>query len=260
MTDAHASVKFERREARRQVVNDMVIEQVARIEPDLFSTSLPEVVVLPYLEQKLSSLSSQRRNKFRATVLVMATEAIAIIKRSKHNSTPAPEPDEMGVKSRDAVDTPNTGGSSGDKQPRFYRLNGLACGTCGGMCCKLGCDHAFLNTSLLCRVLDERPGLLADALTDAYMQKIPEETYENSCVYHGIHGCELPREMRAITCNTYLCCSLQLLRNSVDKGESHFLLAASNVCDAEDASPEVYRIRAANDQETILLKSSPSDR
>lgn len=255
LADAHSFAKFLRCEARRQELNDITINQAAQIQPDSLATMLPKVVVLPYVEQKLSPLSLQRKNKFRATVLAMATEAIAINKQSKNTSTPVVERDEL-----DADSVHNTADSYSDKSQRFDRLNGIACGTCGGKCCTPGGDHAFLNASLLCRVLDKRPGVSAEAITDAYMQQIPDETYNNSCIYHGIHGCGLPREMRALTCNAYLCYSLQLLRNSVEKGESNFLLAASNLRDAEDTSPEVYRIQVANDQETAILKSAPSDR
>ncbi len=250
-----AREKFLRREARRQELNEMVMAQATQIQPSLLATTLPKVVVLPYLEQKLGSLSVQRKNKFRATVLALATEANAINRQSKNSTIAIAKHDKV-----EADIAHSTAEIYSDRSQRFDRLNGVACGTCGGKCCNLGGDHAFLNARLLGRVLDESPGVSPEAITDAYLQYIPEETYENSCVYHGIHGCGLPREMRAITCNTYLCYSLQLLRNSVEDGESHFLLAASNMRDAEDTSPEVYRIQVAKDHETVILKAATSDR
>ncbi len=123
----------------------------------------------------------------------MAQEACAIRKQSQcthsdNSSASVADRDES-----DADDAHDTADGLNDKTQRFDRLNGIACGTCGGKCCNLGGDHAFLHTSLLRRVLDERLGISSEALTDAYMQRIPAETYEKSCIYHGIHGCGLKR-------------------------------------------------------------------
>lgn len=249
LADAHSRVKFLRRETRRQEVNELTISQASQVQSSPLATTLPTVVALPYLAQNIRTLSRERKDKFRATVLALAQVASAINKELQNTSGSVAERDEL-----DADKAHDTADSQSDKVQRFDRLNGIACGTCGGKCCTPGGDHAFLNTSLLCRVLDERPGVSPEAITEDYMQLIPEATYVNSCVYHGILGCGLPREMRSITCNSYCCSSLQSLRNCVENGESSFLLAASNLRDAEDTPLEVYRIKFVNEQETVMLK------
>jgi hypothetical protein len=38
-----------------------------------------------------------------------------------------------------------------------------------------------------------------------YGAAIPDDTVEQSCIFHGARGCALPRELRSHTCNDYFC-------------------------------------------------------
>jgi hypothetical protein len=38
---------------------------------------------------------------------------------------------------------------------------------------------------------------------------VPERSVEHSCIYHGEHGCALPRELRSHICNSYYCQPMQ---------------------------------------------------
>jgi hypothetical protein len=80
-----------------------------------------------------------------------------------------------------------------------------ACTTCGGSCCLQAAGHAFLNRDFFAwRLLNEPDTAVQEKIED-YMRRIPEQAYENSCVYHGAKGCVLPREIRSSTCNDFLC-------------------------------------------------------
>jgi hypothetical protein len=61
------------------------------------------------------------------------------------------------------------------------------------------------------------------------MSKIPRQSVEYSCVYHGDRGCTLPRSMRASICNTYHCEGLKALAAKLDQhpGEPILLVATT---------------------------------
>jgi hypothetical protein len=43
------------------------------------------------------------------------------------------------------------------------------------------------------------------ALLRLYLDRVPDVTCQDSCIFHGKHGCALDRSMRAEPCNTYYC-------------------------------------------------------
>lgn len=80
-----------------------------------------------------------------------------------------------------------------------------ACSTCRGACCLQAKGHAFLNKDFFAwRLLNEHDTSGAEMI-DQYISQIPDQAYEDSCVYHGPQGCVLPREIRSSTCNRFLC-------------------------------------------------------
>jgi hypothetical protein len=80
-----------------------------------------------------------------------------------------------------------------------------ACATCRGFCCREGGDSAYLDANTLRRIRAERPALSPADLVELYAAAIPERSVEHSCIFHGEHGCTLPRELRSHTCNDYFC-------------------------------------------------------
>jgi hypothetical protein len=84
-----------------------------------------------------------------------------------------------------------------------------ACTACRGHCCRLGEDHAFLRPATLRRFHKAHPELTAGQVVDAYIARVPTESTEGSCVFHGREGCTLPRSMRSDVCNSYLCEDLE---------------------------------------------------
>lgn len=107
------------------------------------------------------------------------------------------------------------------------------CRTCRGSCCKSGETHAYLTRAVLARVKTEQRIATNASLLQAYLARVPEVAYQNSCIYHGAEGCALPRAMRSQTCNRFLCYPLkQLGRDFALAGYAQ--LAVSTASDEED--------------------------
>lgn len=87
------------------------------------------------------------------------------------------------------------------------------CTWCQGRCCRFGKDnHAFIGEPHLRRWQRDHPGSSLDDAAQAYIDALPEVHAENSCYYHGAHGCMLPREMRSSICNRHVCNALDELQ------------------------------------------------
>ena len=61
---------------------------------------------------------------------------------------------------------------------------------------------------------DQRPR----HVLEGYLSRIPNKSYENSCVYHEEAGCVLPHEMRARICNDFYCTELRYFQLQSAKG------------------------------------------
>ena len=90
------------------------------------------------------------------------------------------------------------------------------CRHCQGRCCTAGLgDHAFLHDGALQRWLLRHPGQPPEAAVQAYLQALPAEHVQGSCLFHGARGCALPREDRGDTCNAYGCLPYRTLAEAV---------------------------------------------
>lgn len=83
------------------------------------------------------------------------------------------------------------------------------CAGCKGSCCTQGQTHAFVTIRTLRRVRAAAPGLTIRQIREAFVSRLGGMTVENSCVFHGDHGCKLPVEIRGDTCNTFFCPGLR---------------------------------------------------
>jgi hypothetical protein len=71
--------------------------------------------------------------------------------------------------------------------------------------------------------------LSAAELYALYESYLPDKHVELSCVYHGAHGCALPRAFRSNTCNRYLCGGLtQLSRTLHETGGEDAIFGLSD--------------------------------
>jgi hypothetical protein len=103
-----------------------------------------------------------------------------------------------------------------------------ACATCQGNCCVQGGDRAYLDVETILRFLKKHPELEAADLAESFLSHVEEYTYENSCIYHGVNGCSLPRDARSTTCNGFECAGVRLLMERLTDQGPHrtFLIAA----------------------------------
>ncbi len=90
-----------------------------------------------------------------------------------------------------------------------------ACATCQGYCCLSGQHLAYLNKGMISRYLARETGIEPSEVPSEYSSHVPENTCEDSCVYHGERGCGLPRAMRASICNGFECTELGWLRDKL---------------------------------------------
>jgi len=163
----------------------------------------PEIAFLPANTQKLVPMTGERRREFSARLTAIADEI--------ENATG----DETRRADVESADTP-------DGRPP-HELAGHACATCRGQCCRAGGNRAYLTPATFRRVLAQDPDLTLEDLQRAYLSRIPRESYEGSCIFHGRTGCKLPRDMRSNTCNDFLCADLRSL--SADPGEQRLAAA-----------------------------------
>lgn len=93
--------------------------------------------------------------------------------------------------------------------PEDVRKVASACALCRGFCCRHGGDAAYLNPVTIARVWSAQAHLTADQLVAAYVDAVPDEAFEGSCVFHAAHGCNLPPSMRSNVCIAYQCTPLR---------------------------------------------------
>jgi hypothetical protein len=163
------------------------------------------VAPLPRYLGRTTRLPAARR---RALAERLAGLATALLARRAGEGRPARPP------SRDVAAAPPDPPPSGE----LATVLGRACGRCRGHCCRNGAEHAYLDEEAVGRWLDAHPGATAADVVAAYVAHLGARTYEGSCVYHGRHGCTLPRDMRAALCNRFFCGELRTFQASVAAG------------------------------------------
>lgn len=95
---------------------------------------------------------------------------------------------------------------------------GTLCAQCRGRCCTAGLDEdAFLHDGALQRWLCEHPDQPPAAAVQAYLDALPAEHVQGSCLFHGAQGCALPRERRGDTCNSFGCAPYRTLVEAVQQ-------------------------------------------
>ena len=140
--------------------------------------ALPQVIIVPVTDRRLTELPASRRQEFSEHL----DELLADVKASEHRGTPAAAP--AGAPSQVVQD---------------------ACALCRGHCCTLGGTHAFLDSEHLWK--SGKKG--AAAIKELYLSYLGSPTYEGACVYQGRTGCALPYALRSDLCNKFLCGGLE---------------------------------------------------
>ncbi len=167
------------------------------------------VTVVSLFPNQLAVLPAERRQAFRDRLGQLISELGNESSAQLHRIEEAP----ANEAASSAVDGNQAAlGADGE------RLAGAVCAACGGFCCRNGDTHAYLRVETLRRLLWERPVLGIEQIADRYLDCLPEQSFENSCVFHGERGCTLSREMRSDTCNAHYCAGQHSLRAALRDG------------------------------------------
>jgi hypothetical protein len=103
-----------------------------------------------------------------------------------------------------------------------------ACSLCRGFCCKGGGDHAYLDERVMARVRQAQPDLDARAVLRLYVERVPQQGYAGSCVFHGEAGCTLDRALRSDVCNSHFCTGLGKFVKSAEAPKAAFVIASQD--------------------------------
>ena len=117
-----------------------------------------------------------------------------------------------------------------EAKPDPAGLAAQACSTCRGHCCREGSTHAFITLDVIARWVANNPDTDLEECRAYYLSRLPSHSIAGSCVYHGVNGCQLEREMRADLCNTWDCSSLSQLNTvaSIDPKPVTLIVASEN--------------------------------
>ncbi len=177
-----------RQEAERLLNREAEVLGVA--QPDHYS-----LVIIPAVRRLLVPLDERRSRAFRETVSRLISEAAERL--SHPPCAPA---------SQQAVD------QAVQASPSVTAVTGQACALCRGWCCANGGNHAYLKVETLHRYMIEHPEQRPHEVLANYLLHLGDETVEDSCIFHQVDGCALPREMRSDTCNRFYCPGLDEYR------------------------------------------------
>ena len=134
--------------------------------------ALRKTIVLPYLEHNLKPSTPERRQTVEAGFLEIAIVAYA--SKEAHSLQLGCNNDQSDAELSAPAESSLEPATDALFDQRFARLNGSACATCGGRCCQLGGDHAFLKVDKFQEIFRERPDATPVGIVAEYMARIPE--------------------------------------------------------------------------------------
>lgn len=164
-----------------------------------------EPVVVPANQRELVDLQEQRLQGFHTVLVDLIGRAAA-------------------QRNQDSTGTPPAAQTAATK-PTLPILQ-EACATCRGHCCFAGNATALLTVDTITRFMREQPGLTPKHVLEAYLSKLPLQSYDQSCFYHSESGCTLPRNMRSDKCDAFYCDNLKAMSDTSAPG-GWLIIAAS---------------------------------
>ncbi len=203
------------------------------------TSSTPIPIVVPANRRQLSSPSAERVAVLRDNLTALANIAVAEASGQQQSNQNALS-ERLDRESAEALEAEQA-------DTNYDTLVGHACSTCLGFCCFAGRNHAFLKLSDMRRTMHDKQLLDAESLVDYFLSYLPEQSVQDSCLFHGPQGCGMPRRMRSDMCNTTLCPSLVNLyhKSAGQSPTQHYLFAATNVEDDLQPEPQVFQIKVA---------------
>ena len=183
---AEVQVEYRRQQALRE--RALAVEKMLAQTHAMDLTGKRVLGILPSMDRRLKKLPKRRLGVFVDRLMRIISQAAAVrYGTSEH---------EVAVS---GYDTPL------QATEQQLAVLGNGCAVCRGHCCIQGGVHAFLHVETILAYMDRNPNQRPRHVLQAYLSRIRNRSYEDSCVYHSENGCELPREMRSKICNVYLC-------------------------------------------------------
>lgn len=195
-------------EARLEVQKNQEAEenltayQVLLLKNNISNTDALPMMVIPSCSLSLSALPAERTKKFAETLHKLAFQALsADFQPSEEDNT---------NQQKCAANNQLI-----EQSKSLSEINCQVCTLCKGGCCTQGADHAYLTAATLQRFIQSdsefklKHELQATEVVQRYVERIPQRSLENSCLFQTDTGCSLTREMRSDTCNGYLCDELK---------------------------------------------------
>lgn len=163
--------------ARRERENRSYRQKLLEARPDMANYPW---MVLPSGRKKSTNLPMRRRRKFRDFL----NKLIGQLYSNRQEETKF---------------------SENQPSPYIVKLQNQFCSACQGGCCANGSNNAYLSVETLLKF--RRLNVLSRPrhVLEAYLDRLPNKSFADSCIYHTEKGCNLPREMRSEICNRFLC-------------------------------------------------------
>lgn len=146
-----------------------------------------QAAVVPANFRRIVNLPERRKRAFRDYLLELISQAAAARAKSAD-----PPPGETAL-------------DSSPPPPELASQLGRGCATCQGRCCTGGGIHAYLTVDTILGFMRNHPKLRPREVLQAYLEHLPNQAFEDSCVYHAKNGCALPREMRGKISGDFFC-------------------------------------------------------
>ncbi len=167
---------------------------------------------IPVNRRQVRGLPKERRRAFREHLVRIIGEAAAERDSAKYSTN------DLAVRMKYEAEMQGS---------ELYSILDNACAVCRGSCCAKGEEHAYLRVETILLYMQQHPELEEEQVLDEYVSRLPEKTYEGSCVYHAESGCGLPREMRSESCDSFVCNGLaEIEEHAIETKSTCFFIAA----------------------------------
>jgi hypothetical protein len=212
------------KQKRQRLAETLLKQEAARLGLERPENNLP--VVVPANLRRLVKLPARRKRAFRSLFQESLRRAAAEI-----------------VSHADGHDGDASQDPRSPTPPALEAMLRRGCAACRGRCCQYGGDHAYQNVDALAAYLRRRPELRPRQVLAAYLSRLPNRSYEDSCIYHTETGCALPRDMLAPTCETFYCEALRGLLERFAAGTAKevifFAMEGTRLVRGEPSHPAV---------------------
>ena len=162
----------------------------------------PFVLIVPAQRSGVVAVTAERRQRLRRHIAALLRRMKAKGGAGEADETPPPPPAPSAVARQ-------------------------ACASCRGRCCGHGGERAYLTEATLARVAASGDRPAPGRILRRYMACVPREAVDDSCIFHGTHGCTLDRALRSDTCNNHYCTAMKAYLRDAPMRETRDVLVAA---------------------------------